>query len=185
MISLARDCLLFELACGESIPFSAEMISIEVMGDSAPQFDPEVIQHAAASVFYYFKHDQARQTVTVAEFAEALEKVLRTLGFKVRPVETEAGAASTTGADLRRLARDSGDARELVFFPRLRDEVRAQLQTSPRRVRFRGLRGCVKQLAGARRWSPRCENLQEQIVRYLHGCLTTEARAVECLLVVE
>ena len=46
MISLARDCLLFELACGESIPFSAEMISIEVMGDSAPQFDPEEIGRA-------------------------------------------------------------------------------------------------------------------------------------------
>ena len=56
---------------------------------------------------------------------------------------------------LRALARESGDARELVFFPRLRRELRTQLQNSPRVVRFRGLRGCVKQLAGARRWS-RC-----------------------------
>ena len=185
MISLARDCLLFELACGESIPFSAEMISIEVMGDTASQFDPEVIQHAAASVFHYFKHDQARQTVTVAEFAEALEKVLRTLGFKVRPLDAEPGDSLATGADLRLLARESGDACELVFFPRLRDELRTQLQVSPRRVRFRGLRACVKHLAGARRWSPRCDHLQEQIVRYLRGCLTTDARDAECLLVVE
>lgn len=185
MILLARECLLFELASGESIPFSAEMISIEVMDDTTANFDPEVIHHAAASVFHYFKHDQARQTVTVAEFAEALERVLRTLGFKARPVDAETGAPLTTGADLRRLARDAGDAGELVFFPRLRDELRAQLQASPRRVRFRGLRGCVKHLAGARRWSPRCENLQEQIVRYLRGCLTKEAREAECLLVVE
>lgn len=183
MISLAKDCLLFELASGESIPFSSEMISIELMGEAAEKFDPEVIQHAAASVFHYFRHDQARDTVTVAEFAEALEKVLRSLGFNVQPAETE--TRSRPGADLRVLARESGDARELVFFPRLRREVRSQLEDSPRMVRFRGLRGCVKQLAGARRWSPRCDQLREQILGYLRECLSTEARESECRLVVE
>src|SRR5689334_10657704 len=88
MIALAQDCLLFELASGESIPFSAEMISIELMGDAVGKLDPEVIHHAAASVFHYFKRDLARESVSVGEFAEALEKVLRQLGFKVRPVET-------------------------------------------------------------------------------------------------
>jgi len=29
MISLAADCLLFELTNGESAPFSAEMLSVE------------------------------------------------------------------------------------------------------------------------------------------------------------
>lgn len=183
MISLARDCLLFELASGESIPFSSEMISIELMGEAATKFDPEVIQHAAASVFHYFRKDLGRETVTVAEFAEALEKVLRSLGFHVQP--TEVTSAPRTGSDLRSLARESGDARELLFFPRLRSELRTQLQVSPRMVHFRGLRGCVKHLAGARRWGPRCDNLQEQILGYLQECLTTESREAECRLVVE
>ena len=60
-----------------------------------------------------------------------------------------------------------------------------QLRQSPRVVRFRGLRGCVKHLAGARRWSPRCENLQDQIVGYLRECLSNESRETECRLVVE
>ena len=30
-------------------------------------------------------------------------------------------------------------------------------------VRFRGLRRCVKQLVGARRWGLRCQNLKEEI----------------------
>ncbi|MSU59029.1 MAG: hypothetical protein EXS35_12830 [Pedosphaera sp.] len=183
MISLAHDCMLFELTSGESIPFSAEMISVELMGDAADKFDPEVIHHAAASVFHYFRKDLARDTVTVAEFAEALEKVLRELGFKVRAPDPPPGENPT--ADLNALARDSGAARELVFFPRLRRELRTQLQASPRLIRFRGLRGCVKQLAGARRWSPRCENLRDQIVGYLRECLTTEPREAECVLVVE
>ena len=183
MISLSQDCLLFELASGESLPFSSEMISIELMGEAATKCDPEVIQHAAASVFHYFRQDLARESVTVAEFAEALEKVLHGLGFHVRPAEAEvAGAAS---ADLRKLARESGAARELLFFPRLRAELRLQLEASPQLVRFRGLRGCVKHLAGARRWSPRCESLRDQIVGYLRECLSTESRETECRLLVE
>lgn len=83
------------------------------------------------------------------------------------------------------IARESGAARELVFFPRLRHELRVQLQASPRVVRFRGLRGCVKQLAGARRWSPRCDDLQDQILGYLRECLSTDSVEDECRLVVE
>ena len=88
-------------------------------------------------------------------------------------------------ADLLTLARESGESRELFFFPRLRGELRAQLRRTPRLVRFRGLRGCVKQLAGARRWSLRCERLEEQIVEYLRGCLGAEPEQADCALVVE
>lgn len=184
MILLAHDCMLFELSSGESIPFSAEMISVELMGDAVSQLDPEVIRNAAAAVFYYFQHELERDTVTVGEFAQMLEKVLRGLGLNVRPAETTTPNSNPV-ADLVALARESGDARELVFFPRLRSELRVQLQGSPRVVRFRGLRRCVKQLAGARRWCPRCENLQDQIVDYLRGCLTTDSHELECRLVVE
>jgi hypothetical protein len=52
-------------------------------------------------------------------------------------------------------------------------------------LRFYGLRGCVKQLAGARRWSSRCDQIEEQIVEYLRRCLTAEPQKTECALVVE
>jgi hypothetical protein len=52
-------------------------------------------------------------------------------------------------------------------------------------VRFHRLRGCVKQLTGARRWSSRCEMLQVQIVEYLRECLSAETRAGECALLVD
>jgi len=185
VILLASGCLFFELPSGESVPFSAEMIAVEVMGDSVGNFDPEVIRHAASSVFHYFRKDLARETVTVGEFAQALEKVLRGLGFLVQPAEAEPNPAGALGADLRRLAHESGDARELSFFPRLRTELRTQLRHSPRTVRFSGLRGCVKHLTGARRWSPRCQDLHDQIVGYLRECLGAETRVADCTLVVE
>ena len=118
----------------------------------------------------------------------ALETVLRGRGFNVSSdeiVPPRRERQGTVEADLLMLARESGESRELFFFPRLRGELRAQLRRTPRLVRFRGLRGCVKQLAGARRWSLRCERLEEQIVEYLRGCLGAEPEQAHCALVVE
>jgi hypothetical protein len=185
MISLASDCLLFELSSGESVPFSAEMISVEVMGEAAEVFEPEFVKHAAASVFHYFKHDLGRETISVAEFSGALEKVLHGLGFKTQAGDEVVTAAETAGGDLRLLAHESGEGWELVFFPRLRDALRTQLRHSPRHIRFHGLRGCVKRLAGAQRWGPRCQTLHDQIVGFMRGCLSAEPRTSDCTLVVE
>jgi hypothetical protein len=201
MIALAYDCLLFQTTNGESIPFSAEMISVELTGEGIGEFDPEFLKHAASAVFHYFKHDLGRVTVTVGEFAGALEKVLRGFGLQSEvdeqngehveehsdePCEEQTAAARRVlKSDLRLLACESGKGFELFFFPRLRDELRAQLLQSPEILHFRGLRSCVKQLTGARRWSPRCQTLQDQIVEYLRNCFTTESNQPNCALLVE
>jgi hypothetical protein len=182
MIALQSDCLLFQLTNGEQIPCSAEMISIEVTGQQL-ELDPEVLRHAAASVFHYFKTELARETVTVGEFSLALEKVLRHLGLTIRADECH--PQRIFEADLGSLARESAGSLELFFFPRLRQELRTQLRHAPHVLRFRGLRVCAKKLAGAQRWSQRCEKLSEQIVAYLRGCLTAESDQKNCSLVVE
>ena len=185
MIALQSNFLIFQLNNGESVPCSPEMISVELLGDSSGLLDPEVLHHAAASVFHYFKKDLDRETVTVSEFAGALKKVLRNLGHTLQADEFEARPPQTIETDLGLFASQAGDSLELFFFPRLRDELRAQLRQSPRMVRFRGLRGCVKKLAGAQRWSARCDAMQEQIVEYLRRCLTAEPEQNDCALVVE
>jgi len=88
-------------------------------------------------------------------------------------------------SDLRQLATESAGGCELFFFPRLRDELRLQLKQEPRMVRFHGLRSCVKQLAGARRWSHRCESLEEKILQFLRECLSAETPHLECALLVD
>jgi hypothetical protein len=185
MITLASDCLLFQTPSGESVPYSADMISIEVGGDTPPHFDSEFVDQATKAVFHYFKHDQSRTTVTIGEFADALEKVLHGLAPAPASIE-EPKPSRSLETDLRRLAMESGQGCELFFFPLLREELRQHLQKSPRVVRFHGLRGCVKQLAGARRWTGRCRDLHRQIVDYLRECLHAErAKACEISLVVE
>jgi hypothetical protein len=185
MIALRNDCLLFELHNGESIPCSADMIAVEIIGEANSLLEPETLRHAAASVFHYFKTELARDAVTIGEFSLALEKVLHHLGYAIHAHEPASAPDDISQTDLARVLRDAGDGWELFFFPRLRAELRFRLRQSPRVMRFHGLRGCVKQLAGARRWSRRCERLQDQIVEFLRGCLTAEREQTECALVVE
>ncbi len=184
MITLGRDCLLFQLPDGEMVPFSAEMISIEFASDSAPVFEPEVAEHAAKAVFHYFKNELGRQSVTAEEFAEAMQKVLRglNLGAENRRPGTSTPVIET---DLGELAREVGDGGELSFFPRLRNEMRQHLRQCPRLLRYRGLRACVKQIAGARRWTTRCRDLEEQIIRYLRECAGAETGTEQLAMLVE
>ena len=180
MILLSRDCLVFQMANGESVPLSAKTISVELIGENASSlFDSEFLEHAASAVFHYFKNDLACETVSVGEFTLALEKVLNEFN-KNAPAKGFSRFADQS--DLRELAAETSHA-ELFFFPRLRDELRIQLQHSPGSISFRGLRGCVKKLVGARRWSPQCRKMENQILEFLRNCVQAETDASCSLLV--
>ena len=185
MILLADNILFFKLPSGESVPFSAEMISVELSDKAGNPFDQDFVHQAAASVFDYFKKDMNRKTVSMAEFAAAFESVLNGLGLKLdagRLTETREDAVVK---DLQILAFHAGEAWELAFFPRLRSAVHSQFQHTPRLVRFCGLRGCVKKLLGAERWSPRCDQMRDHIIEFLRRTLSHETAGNSCALLVE
>ncbi len=185
MIALASESLLVTTSDGESIPYSTDMLSVELTGDAAQLFQEEFVRHAADAVFHYFKHELGVEKVTLVEFTTALEKVLRGFAASAQVSSAVRAEQRIVEYDLFQLARESGEAGELAFFPRLRARLRDELQQTPTLLRFRGLRGCVKHLVGARRWSGRCETLEGQIVAYLRQCLSAEPRAAELALVVE
>ena len=192
MILLRPDCLVFKTSDGESVPCSAHQVTVELMGDSAEWLDKEMVQHAAEAVLHYFKAEKGQSIVSVGEFSEALERVLRGLGLDVHSatvshdIETASDPtpARVIEADLSQFARQPGEGLELFFFPRLRDEMRQRLAAAPTLLRFSGLRSCVKQLTGARRWSAQCQSLNDQIVDYLRTCLTSEKTANGLALVI-
>lgn len=185
MIQLNPDCLIFQTSDGENIPCPAELVTIELIGDAANLLDPEIIRNASAAVLHYFRDELGKNFVTVAEFSLALERVLRSFGFEVKAAqEATPPPSQIEEADLSRIASESGRGCELFFFPHLRDEMRRCLSHSPELIRFKGLRGCVKHLTGQRRWSRRCQKLNDQIVDYLRTCLTAEKQSATCALVV-
>ena len=193
MILLRPDCLVFKTTDGENIPCSAHEVTVELMGDSTEWLDADMVEHAAGAVLHYFKSEKGQDTVSVAEFSEALERVLRGLGLNVKASDGTEAAIPDAGslppprvveADLQELAGEPDLGCELVFFPRLRDALRRELDGTPLLLRFRGLRACVKQLAGAKRWGPHCQALSDQIVDYLRRCLGAEKCASKCALMV-
>lgn len=183
MIQLRTDCLVFETASG-AIPCSVEEVAVELVGESVGWLDPEVLRNAAAGVLRYFRDDLGRLNVTVGEFAEALAGVLRGFGLEVITDAAAAKPCRMVELDLRQFAVESGAGFELAFFLRLRTVIAQQLAGSPRVLRFTGLRGCVKQLAAARRWCPRCRLLREQIVAFLRRCFEEGVAGADCCLVV-
>jgi hypothetical protein len=184
MIQLHHDYLLLETSNGETIPCSAELVAVELVGKSAPAQDLEVVKQAAAAVLYYFKHDLGRDSVSIGDFSVALSRVLTSFGVKISE-DDSADAGPEEVSDLRQLACDSGKGFELAFFPHLREELRKKLSGSPPVLKFQGLRGCVKQLLGAKRWNHRCQELNDQIVVYLRECLSSEEPSISCGLVVK
>ena len=168
---------------GAHIPCSATNVTVELLGGAMEHLDREVVQHAAAAVLHYFHHELHRATVTLSEFTKALEKALRGLGLNVS-CGPDAKTERAADRDLRRMAIESGYEFELGFFPRLRAELRKDLADAPQMIRFSGLRPCVKQLSGARRWSPRCQLLSDQIVEFLRGCVCRENPLQPCGLTV-
>jgi hypothetical protein len=189
MIQLRADCLIFQTSDGETVPCTADWVTFELLGESAELIDPEIIHNASAAVLHYFKHELNRQHVSVGEFALALEKALKSFGLSVyadsevlqEKPETEKRALVM---DLRVLAVDANKGYELLFFPQLRQELKKRLSEAPDVLRFVGLRGCVKQLAGAQRWSRRCDTLSDQIVDFLRQCWSSEQASNSCSLVV-
>lgn len=186
MIQLNPDYLVFQTSAGENIPCSVELVAIELLGDSLPLVDPELIRNASAAVLHYFKTELGRHSVSVGEFSLALERVLRGFGLNVK-TEPEGEAEESirvAESDLREVANQAGESFELLFFPSLREEMRRKISEEPHVVRFKGLQDCVKQLVGAERWSQRCQIVSDQIVDYLRTCLNAETKKETCALVV-
>ena len=184
MIRPQPGSFMVQVPGGESIPCSAELVTVNLLGQAADLLDPELVQNAARAVLHYFKIEQGKSFVSVQEFSRTLATVLRGFGISVDSAEAAPPPRRISESDLRELACESGKGFELAFFPRLRDELRQRLDQSPQVVRFKGLRSCVKQLAGARRWSGRCQSLSDQIVDYLRRCLSTDPGAKSCSLMV-
>ena len=185
MIQLAQDCLIFRTDSGENLPYSAQMISVEILGQTDSPLDAEFVKHAAAAVLHYFRDELGKESVTVAEFSAALEKILHGLGLESKHEPAVEKGPRIVNSDLLRLADEFGEAGELLFFPRLRTELNTHLRDEPELLCFRGLRACVKRLAGCSRWTQRCQALQDQIVLYLRSCLSQDGQGSQCALVVK
>src|SRR5207244_11681821 len=117
IIATASNCLLCELASGESTPFMGENISVEVTGTNDRLFDSEFVRHAANAVFHYFRYELGRQAVTVAEFASAWGKVISGFALRTAAAAESQRSLAVLESDLGRLAAETGKDSDLFLLP--------------------------------------------------------------------
>jgi len=185
MIQLPTDCLVFETQDGW-VPCHDTDIVVELGGGGKPA-DKELLGHAAEAVVHYFRVEKRQSVVTPGDFSEALERVLRGFGIEAKvhlPQFARPTRSAVVEHDLAGFADGEMAVFELGFFLNLRNALQDALKSSPRVLRFRGLRACVKRLLGTRRWNARCEALSAQIVAYLEQCLASPPPVSPCCLVV-
>jgi hypothetical protein len=184
MIRLEDDCLMLVSESGESFPCTLASVRLDVLEGVTTWLHPELLQDTVKAVWFYFKHDLQRISVTVKEFSEALQTVFKGLGLDATAITTTTTPPRISEHDLCAVAEAAGCTYELGFFLRLREELRRQVQLSPGMLKFTSLQACVKRLTGARRWNKQCRQLSDQINGYLRACLQADAGWHRCALVV-
>ena len=74
---------------------------------------------------------------------------------------------------------------ELTFYPRLRMTVQACLDAEPDVVHLKSLKTCVKVLAGAKHWCPRCEPVRDRVLDFVNTCCLNDSKASDVSLIVK
>lgn len=68
---------------------------------------------------------------------------------------------------LSELARRAGSGYELAFFQLLEEQLRSATAGGAHRVECHGMKNCVRRLSSSKKWSQRCDQLQDEIISFV------------------
>jgi hypothetical protein len=161
MIQLIPSCLVLSSLDGIGEPFSIE----EAIASHKPELnrDPELVSDLAAVLGYYFLEEKKKPLVPLEDFRAALDAMCRCL--KVSSVPRK----NYYSTDLLHLAEQSKPGFEIGFFHLLHEEVERHQKSSLSHIIFGRLREAVMAITGSRKWTCRCEALQDQIIAYIRS----------------
>lgn len=101
-----------------------------------------------------------------ADLFARIEKTLSNLGL----YELAANIDRTpppVRVSLSELARRAGSGYELAFFQLLEEQLRSAATGGADRIECYGMRNCVRRLSASKKWSPRCDQLEREIVSFV------------------
>ena len=140
----------------------------------SPNFEPWMVEHVVQSIVHYVRHQLNKDSVTLQDFIEIAQEVLKTF---IEESESKPPEPHQENFDLYQLAQRAGHGFELRFYEMLRENIRDAAGRGKTAYVFTGLRRCVKLLAGKQRWRIRCRRLNDEIVEFIRH---TTGRCVEC-----
>lgn len=170
MILAREDIAWVQKPDGRLTPFDAERLvaSIQAAAARAGQHDWWVAESIAAAVHRYACECAREQIIPVQELVDIVVAVIAMLGYDEISAAYEQ-AQHHTEIRLDDLAGQIGGAFELGFYRQLDGALDVVTDKDLALVMVRGLRRCVMQLRGARRWNIGCQRLAEEIVEYVRS----------------
>ncbi len=176
MNSPRPDCLVIKADDGSVVMCSAQQMAAE-LSSAVDWADDHVLRSVSEAVLHFFREEE-RVCITLEEFARALEKGLKSV------VQASPKECRIVSSDLNDLLAGTEESLEMDLCLRVRRKIEGLLEGRPDEVHFQGLRGCVKRVLGARRWTRRCQLLHDQIANYLRDCFQAHALS-DCVLLVK
>ena len=170
MIQARENLVWVANAAGHLEAFDEQRLaeSVRRAGGSDEEEARDVAEAIAGAVYHYVREHARDRLVTVAEIGEMVQALLAMLGYD-ETSERYSGQSARTEIRLDEVAAAGGAGFELAFFRELDVALSATTNGELRRVRLSGLRACVLQLRGTRRWSVACRRLAEEILGYVYA----------------
>lgn len=173
-----------ELEDGKALPYSVELLTVEMLGEKASWMDPEILQNICEAVMLYLRDELGKGSVPFHEFAHVLEEVMRGFGFEVSAPKAPQPTQPVRKTDLSDWLGRQELGFDLMLYQRLREELSERLLEEPNGVLWiHGTHNCVKAHLGARRWSRKCQQLHDQLVAFIRECFDREANTGSSLIV--
>ncbi len=170
MIQLHSDVLWVRAEDGRLEPFDEQRLalSIQKAAEKVGHSDWWLAESIAAAVHAFAIKSRREQMIPSKEIAELVATVLATLGYDWIS-EAYAGTRNRVAIHLNELVWRATAGFELEFFQQLDHALSAAANRRLVAMRIDGLRACVMQLRGARRWTAECRRLAEDIVEHVRG----------------
>jgi ATP cone domain len=170
VIQLHSDVLWVQAEDGRLEPFDEERLasSIQKAAESVGYSDWWLAESVAAAVHAFAMKSRREQVISSREIAEIVATVLATLSYEWIS-EAYAGNTNRVAIHLNELVWRANAGFELEFFHQLDHALSAVANRRLVAMRIDGLRVCVMQLRGARRWTVECRRLAEDIVEHVRG----------------
>ncbi|HVM60049.1 MAG TPA: ATP cone domain-containing protein [Verrucomicrobiae bacterium] len=170
MIQSLEDILWVQDADGRLAPFDERRlaVSIQKAAESVGQRDWWLAESIAAAVHAFGLKSRRDPVIPSEEISEIVTEVLATLGYEWIS-EAYDGGVNRVAIHLNDLVWRTDGGFELEFFRQLDHALGAAANHQLIAMRIDGLRACVMQLRGARRWTAGCRRLAEEIVEHVRG----------------
>lgn len=154
-------------------PFDADRLvrSIRRAAACAGHHDWWLAESIAAAVHLFACENKDDRTVTAREVSDIVASLLSMLSFN-DIARAYSGRQQHAEIWLDEVVARAGGGFELSFYRQLDAALGVASHREMETLRVLGLRGCVMQLRGDRRWSAGCRRLADEIVGYVRERVT-------------